>query len=250
MIVERSTSEGWLSNTWLVADRPGGRAVVIDPGAPPEPILDAIAALDLAPSHVLVTHHHPDHVGRAGVYRQAYGCPVLGHGAERELFAAAGCPLDRELGHGEELASGDLRLRALHVPGHTVGQLAFLVNAEALLTGDTLFAGSVGGTRGRGHGTFEQLRTSILDVLLAHPPTTRILPGHGPPSTVGAELARNPFVRAWRGQDLPAPRPCRALGHAALLLLEARDYDGGTKCWVRFEDGREDVVPGSRVEPG
>jgi hydroxyacylglutathione hydrolase len=247
MIVERSISEGWLSNSWLVADRPGGRAVVIDPGAPPGHLRRTIAAQGLRPTHVLLTHHHPDHVLHAGELRSAYDCEVLGHGAERELFADAGCPLDRELADGEELRTGELRLRALHIPGHTRGQLAFVVNEALVFTGDTLFRGSVGGTRGRGHGTFEELRRSILEVLLTLPEGLVVHPGHGDSTTIGHELAHNPFVRAWRGAELPAPRACSALGRQAQLLLEARDYDGGTKCWVRFEDGSEDVVPGSRV---
>lgn len=250
MIVERSISPGWLSNTWLVADRPGGRALVIDPGAPPEPIRRLLAELDLHLSQVLLTHHHVDHVLHAELYRRAYGCPVLGHRNERELFARAGCDLDGELEDGQELSCGELTLRALFIPGHTRGQLAFLVPDQAVFTGDTLFRGSVGGTRGPGHGTFAELRRSILEVLLALPADTALHPGHGDSSSVGREREENPFVSAWTAPEPPQGRPCTALGLPAELLLEARDYDGGTKCWVRFADGRQDVVPGSRVVAG
>lgn len=245
-LVHRSMSERWLSNTWLVADRPGGHAVVIDTGGPVEPIRAAIEELRVELAYVLCTHHHHDHVAHNDEYRARHGCPVCGHAAERELFGA----LDRELSDGEELVAGDLRVRALHVPGHTVGQLAFLVNGERVFTGDTLFAGSVGGTRAPGHGTFEELRHSVLDVLLALPADTQVHPGHMEATTVARERAENPFVRAWQGRERPAERPCTALGRPAALLLEARDYDGGTKCWVRFQDdGAMDVVPGSRVGP-
>lgn len=250
MIVERSTSSRWLSNSYLVADRPGGRALLVDAGAPPGPLEQRIAALGLQPLAVLLTHHHPDHVAHAGHYRERYGCPLLGHGAEGALFQRGGAPLDGELADGEEYAFGELRARALHIPGHTRGQLAFLVPGRAVFTGDTLFRGSVGGTRAAGHGTFEELRRSILEVLLRLPAELTVYPGHGEPTTLAAEQAENPFVRAWSTAPPPVGRPCSALGEPAELLLEARDYDGGTKCWVRFPGGRLEVVPGSRVQAG
>jgi hydroxyacylglutathione hydrolase len=247
MIVERSLDPHWLSNTWLLADRPGGHGVIVDTGAPPAPILKVIEEQRLTVTHVLCTHHHPDHVKHNGDYAARLGCPVCGHRAERRWFGH----LDLELEHGEELRSGELTVRVLHVPGHTVGQLAFLVDEHTVLTGDTLFRGSVGGTRARGHGTFEELRDSVLEVLLALPPQTTVLPGHMEATTVARELAENPFVRAWRGELPPGSEPVTALGQPALLLLEARDYDGGTKAWVRFlEDGSQAVVPGSRVVRG
>ncbi|MGA0058675.1 MAG: MBL fold metallo-hydrolase [Planctomycetota bacterium] len=243
-LVFRSMHPGWLSNTWLVADRPGGHAVVIDTGAPMDDIVTRIEELRLTVTHVLCTHHHFDHVAHNETYRARFGCPVCGHAAERSWFAA----LDAELVDGQEVRSGDLTIRALHVPGHTVGQLAFLIDERELFTGDTLFRGSVGGTRGPGHASYDELVTSILDVLLALPDATTVRPGHMEPSSVGEELTTNPFVRFWRGVDTPTPVPCRAFGEPAMLLCEARDYDGGTKCVVRFEDGRLDVAPGSRVE--
>ncbi|RMG12797.1 MAG: MBL fold metallo-hydrolase [Planctomycetota bacterium] len=243
MIVVRSMDPRWLSNTWLVADRPGGNAVLVDTGAPPEPILAKVRELELTVTHALLTHHHIDHVVHGDRYREACGCLSCGHPRERDLFGA----LDLELEHGDEVESGGLRVRALHIPGHTRGQLAFLVNEERVFTGDTLFRGSVGGTTGPGHTTCEDLKHSILEVLLRLPPETVVHPGHQGETTVGEELERNPFVRCWRGLDSPSERPCRALGRPATLLLRAADYDGGSKCWVRFEGGDEAVVPGSRV---
>jgi len=133
------------------------------------------------------------------------------------------------------------------VPGHTQGQLSFLIGERDLFTGDTLFRGSVGGTRAPGHGTFEQLRESILGTLLALPGETRVHPGHMESTTVAREAASNPFVLAWSRSERPHPQRCNALGEPAELLLLAPDYDGGTKAWVRFDDGQEDIVPGSRV---
>jgi len=243
MIVERTMSPGWLSNTWLVADEPGGHAVVIDTGGPSGPMLERIAALRLTPTHVLCTHHHADHVAHNADYKAGFGCPICGHAAERELFGG----LDRELSDGDEIESGHLRVRALHVPGHTIGQLAFLVNEERVFTGDTLFRRSIGGTRAPGHGTFAELQGSILERLMTLAPETVVHPGHTEPTTIGEEWQENPFVRLWRGLDAPTERPCLAFGRPATLILSARDYDGGTKCQVRFEDGKLDVVPGSQV---
>lgn len=247
MIIEKTMSDGWLSNTWLVGDTPGGKAVLIDTGGPLEPIVAALEAHRLELTHVLCTHHHVDHVAHNAAYKGRFGCPICGGRQERELFG----DLDVELDGGEVIETGGLVVRPLHIPGHTRGQLAFEVNGERVFTGDTLFRGSVGGTRAPGHGTYEQLQHSIMEVLLRLPPAFEVHPGHTDPTTVGRELEENPFVRWWRGLERPAERPCTAAGQAATLLLEARDYDGGTKCLVRFgETGVVEVVPGSRVEPG
>jgi hydroxyacylglutathione hydrolase len=246
MIVERTMHESWLSNTYLVADRPGGRAVLIDTGGPVAPIVEKIEALKLTVTHVLCTHHHADHIVHNAEYKGRFGCRVCGHAKERELIGG----LDVELGDGDELVTGGLNIRALHVPGHTQGQLAFLINEERVFTGDTLFRQSVGGTRAPGHGTFDELKHSIMDVLMRLRPETTVHPGHTDPTTIREEWERNPFIRAWRGLDTAGETRCRALGLPATLLLTARDYDGGTKCWVRFDEGdRLDVVAGSRVEP-
>ena len=244
MILQNTTDERWLSNSWLLADSPGGSAVLVDAGAPAEPLLEVVEKQELELTHVLLTHHHGDHCCHADLWRERTGAQVVGHPAERELFR---CELDLELKGGETLESGGLEIRVLHCPGHTVGQLCFLANGAMLFTGDTLFRRSVGGTRGPGHGTFEQLRSSILDVLLAHPADTQIYPGHVKATSVGDEIEHNPFVRAWTGRGGVEERPCTAFGEEATLLLSAEDYDGGRKCWVRWPDGSEDVVPGSKV---
>lgn len=241
MLVARSMHARWLSNSWLVATGPGGLCVVVDAGGPVEPLAAAIEAEDLEPAAVLLTHHHHDHVARLGWWQARYEVEALCHPLEREWIHDATGTLE----HGEERTFGDLRARALHIPGHTRGQLAFLLNDELLATGDTLFRGSVGGTVGPGHTTLQDLRRSICEVLLALPPETRVLPGHAEETTLAEERRCNPFLRAWHGELRLEERPVRARGRPARLLLEARDYDGGTKAWLRWEDGGEDVVPGS-----
>lgn len=247
VIIEKTMNDEWLSNTWLVADEPGGHAVLIDTGGPSEPIRKWVREQDLTVTHVLCTHHHIDHVLHNGEYKSTFDCPVCGHASEAALFPDA---LDMTLEHGQELVSGGLHVRALHIPGHTLGQLGFLVNDDHVFTGDTLFKNSVGGTRGPGHTTFEDIRHSILEVLMTLPPGTEVHPGHMDVTTIGAEWEQNPFVRMWRGRDPQGTEACTAFGQPATLLLRAADYDGGTKCWVRFEeDGVLDLVPGSQVKP-
>jgi glyoxylase-like metal-dependent hydrolase (beta-lactamase superfamily II) len=245
VIIEKTMSDGWLSNTWLVGDKPGGHAVLIDTGGPMEPIVRAIEEHRLTVSHVLCTHHHIDHVQYNDAYKSKFGCPVCGHRAENKLFGG----LDVELTHDDEIVTGDLHIRALHTPGHTVGMLAYLINEQRVFTGDTLFRRTVGGTRAPGHTSFEDLQHSIMDVLMQLPQETAIHPGHTDPSSVAEEWEENPFIRLWRGLDTVREQRCTAFGEPATLLLRAQDYDGGFKCWVRFDEGNKlDVVPGSQVK--
>lgn len=255
MILVRSEHPRFLSNSYLVADRPGGHACVVDTGADPAPLLAAIDEHDLTPELVLLTHHHHDHVEHNGLWGDAHGLPLCGHRNEVVLFG----DLDRLLEHEETVAVGELRITSLLIPGHTLGQLAFDVVREGtderlLFTGDTLFRESVGGTRGPGHTTHTDLRRSILERLLTLPHDTEVCPGHSVGTTLGHEWEHNPFVRYWRGLDAPLDRRVTAFGRPAVLEVEARDYDGGTKCLVRWDEpGTEgqqlDVVPGSKVKP-
>jgi hydroxyacylglutathione hydrolase len=120
--------------------------------------------------------------------------------------------------------------------------IAFVLNDEAVFTGDTLFKDAVGG------GDLEQVRRSVMDVLMKLPPETRVLPGHTDETTIGREWEENPFVRVWRGADSEGTEPCRVGGEEATLIVWSPDYDGKGKAWVRFADGRDAIVGGSGVE--
>jgi hydroxyacylglutathione hydrolase len=247
VIIERSMNEGFLSNTYLVADELGSHAVMIDAGGPVAPLLDVLARMRFQLTHVLLTHHHHDHVAELElVLEQHPGTPVLIHPLEREQVAGATGTMEP----GETIYSGALEIEPLHTPGHTAGMLSLLVSGTEVFTGDTLFKGSVGGVRAPGHTTFADLRSSIMDKLLKLPESTRIHPGHTEPTTVGDELEHNPFVRIWRGVDPEGAESCTALGEPATLILMATDYDGGGKAWVRWADGSDDIVPGSQVQRG
>jgi hydroxyacylglutathione hydrolase len=248
VVIERSMHDGWLSNTYLVADELGGNAVLIDAGGPVAPLLDVLRRGQFTLTHVLLTHHHYDHVAELdAVLEEHPGTPVLIHALERgEVPAATGT-----MEPGTPIRSGGLDIEPLHTPGHTAGMLSLLINGTDVFTGDTLFKGSVGGVRAPGHTSYADLKSSIMDKLLKLPPGTRIHPGHTDPTTVADELEQNAFVRVWRGLDPEGTERCTALGQPATLILFGDDYDGGHKAWVRWEDESDDIVPGSQVErPG
>jgi hydroxyacylglutathione hydrolase len=211
------------------------------------PLREAAEAEEIDVTHVLLTHHHHDHVAElAAVTDRFPDAKVLIHPAERELVDGANGDLEPD----QELTIGGLTVRALHTPGHTRGMLSLLVDGREVFTGDTLFKNSVGGVRAPGHTTYADLKRSIMDVLLALPPETTIRPGHTDPTTVGEELEGNAFVRVWRGLDSEGSQPCTAMGEPATLVLLGDDYDGGHKAWIRWPDGADDIVPGSQVQRG
>jgi hydroxyacylglutathione hydrolase len=227
----------WLSNAYLVADRAGGTGVFVDSGAPVQPLMSAVDRLELHVTHLLTTHAHGDHVANHAELEQRFGLTILADPSE-EVSGA------EPLGHGEVIETGNLRIEALRTPGHSPGMLAFLVDGEACFTGDTLFAGSVGGTR----EGFQDLRRSIMDVLMALAPDVRVYPGHSEETTIGWEWEQNPFIRVWRGLEQEGHERCHVAGAEATLVVWARDYDGGNKGWVRLRDGTDAILGGSRIE--
>ena len=242
MIIERSLLPDYLSNTYLVG-MPGGEGFFVDAGGPVTELIAAAERHDLTPTHVLLTHHHGDHVFELDALRERWpDIRVLAHADEA---AKVGGDVET-IEPGRPLTVGGLEVTPLHTPGHTSGMLSFLVEGN-VFTGDTLFKNSVGGVRAPGHTTYEDLRRSIMDALLALPPETVTRPGHTDPTTVADELEHNAFVRVWRGLDPEGAEPCTAMGEPATLVLWGDDYDGGHKAWVRWPDGRDDIVPGSQV---
>jgi hydroxyacylglutathione hydrolase len=227
----------WLSNAYLVADRPGGTGLFVDSGAPLEPLLAAVDRLDLHVPYLLTTHGHGDHVAHHSELEGRFGLTVLADPAEDVSGA-------EPLSHGTVLEVGELSVETLRTPGHSPGGLSFVVADEACFTGDTLFAGSVGGTR----DSFDDVRRSVMDVLMGLSPDLRVYPGHTDETTIGWEWEHNPFIRVWRGLDPEGDERCYVAGAEATLIAWSPDYDGGGKAWVRFRHGRDAIVGGSRVE--
>jgi len=222
----------------------GGEGFFVDAGGPVAPLIAAAERHGIEPTHVLLTHHHGDHVQELPLLTARWpGLEVLSHPDER-VEGVTG-----DLLPDEPVRVGGLEVTPLHTPGHTKGMLSLLVE-DNVFTGDTLFKNSVGGVRASGHTTYDDLKSSIMDTLMALPPQTVIRPGHTEPTTVGEEWEANAFIRVWRGLDPEGSEPCTVGGEPATLVLLGDDYDGGYKAWVRWPDGSDDIVPGSRVQRG
>src|SRR3954451_15673150 len=242
MIVERSMSDGWLTNTYLVAAGPNTDAFLVDAGGPLAPLFEKAEEHGLNVTHILLTHHHGDHIEALGDALSRWpDATVLAHPEERVPGTTG------DLNPDDELEIGGLKVKALHTPGHTSGMLRLLVGEQELFTGDTLFKGSVGGVRAPGSTGFADIKHSIMDVILTLPGETVIRPGHTDPSTVAEELESNPFVRIWRGLDEEGDEQVTAPGHPATLIPWGPEQEGGHKAWVPWPGGSDDIVGGSRV---
>ena len=214
----------WLSNAYVIALEEGGPAVFVDSGADVEPLVAAIEAWGARPVALLRTHSHHDHVVNEDELAGRYEIPVIAEPGEWEWDGLA--------------------VRGLATPGHADEHVAFVIG-EAVATGDVLFRDAVGG------GDLEQVRHSVMEVLLALPDATRVLPGHTEETTIGREREANPFIRVWSGAEPELGEPVRVGGREATLVVWSPDYDGKGKAQVRFaDDGTEAIVGGSRVERG
>ena len=171
------------ANCYLLAAAAGGPCVVVDPG--PEvaaPLTAALAEHRLVPAALVATHGHPDHVGSAASLSAEHGVPLHLHAGDADLYDGASVPLETGTFAG-------LAVDVRHLPGHTPGSVVLGLRTpeggQVALTGDTLFAGSVG------RGADPESVRALLESL---PDDTVVLPGHGPATTIGRERAGNPFL--------------------------------------------------------
>jgi hydroxyacylglutathione hydrolase len=198
------------TNCWLLSDGAGGPLVVVDPAGDAEVLLAALGGRVVA--SVVLTHGHFDHLGAATAVLTASGAPLMVHRLDAsrvtDPWANGGLGFgfeyeapepDRLLEDGDTIESGELRVEVLHTPGHTPGCICLFVPAPAdgsgsphLISGDTLFARSVGRTDFPG-GDARALSRSIAEKLKPLPPETKVHPGHGPDTTIGYEARVNPF---------------------------------------------------------
>jgi hydroxyacylglutathione hydrolase len=222
VLVERSMHPDWLSNAFVLADAEGGTAVFVDSGADVTPLVAAVERWGARPAAILRTHSHEDHIVNEGYLAGRYGIDVVAEPGEWHF--------------------GGLHVRGIATPGHSDDMVAFVVGNEVVLTGDTLFKDAVGG------GDPALVRRSVMDVFMTLPDDTRVLPGHTDETTIGRERDQNPFVRVWSGAVAEGSERVRVGGRDATLLVWSPDYDGKGKAWVRFADGAEAIVGGSRVE--
>lgn len=209
----------WQANCFLVADRDTSQAIVVDPGQDGAgPVIERLDALGLTCEAVLLTHGHIDHLWSAPDLAEQLDLPILLHPDDHWLWdnpgAGFGATLDalraqfglewdppserlEPIKDGQALPFADLGLQVRHTPGHTPGSCVFITDDDEpiMLAGDLLFAGSVGRTDFP-RGSMDQQNDSLRRVVLPLPDATTVHPGHGPDTTVGAERATNPFVRA------------------------------------------------------
>ncbi len=196
------------TNCYLLACPRTGSAAVVDPGTTSRaelgPILSEARRLGLRIELVLNTHGHPDHVAGDGPLRDLTGAKVLIHGQDAGLLREPPWrwlwpglrPLEPDglLEDGDVVRLGELELAVIHTPGHTRGSVCFYLEREGiLLSGDTLFAGSIGRTD-LPESSHEDMMASLVK-LMELPDEVQVYPGHGPPTTIGLERRRNPFIK-------------------------------------------------------
>ena len=207
MILEMLTVGPFQENCYIIGDEQTGIGALVDPGDEAARIALAVEQTGLDIGQIIITHTHIDHVGAVAALADEYACPVLMHAEAEPMLQQLPTQammmglrfgkvptVDRHIEDEEVLEVGGLGLRSLYTPGHAPGHLAFYLEDEGLvLSGDALFAGSVGRTDLFG-GDMDLLMRSINEKLLTLPDETRVLSGHGPETAIGEERAHNPFL--------------------------------------------------------
>lgn len=198
-------------NCTILADEASGEAIVIDGGDGVEEVMRRLRARNLRATHLLHTHAHIDHIGDVGALRVQAGGSALLHPADLPLYETlalqahwiglADAPkvvrLDGDLHDADVFRLGTTRIEVLHTPGHTPGSVCFSIDdgeRTTILSGDTLFAGSIG-RWDLGGTSMEDIVASIHRKLLDFADDTPVIPGHGPFTTIGAERNSNPYLQ-------------------------------------------------------
>ena len=208
MIIETFPVGPLACNCTILGDEQAGEAIVIDPGDEVGRIHRRLTELGLKLKQILVTHGHIDHVGGALKLKRLTGAPILMNEFDLPLLKMmdmqAGwlgvatpetAPPDETLNDGLRVGLESYPAQVIFTPGHTQGSVCLhFAPPKLLIAGDTLFAGSIGRTDLPG-GDFGQIIDSIESRLLALPDETKVLPGHGPATSIGAERRGNPFLR-------------------------------------------------------
>lgn len=194
-------------NCFILADPETKEGVVVDPGDETEAILAVVKAKGITVKYILNTHGHFDHVGGNRKLVEVTGAPLMINQGDEPFLTRASrsatmyglraedSPAPAQyLTDGQTLTFGGIELRVIHTPGHSPGGSCFyLPAAGTLISGDTLFAESIGRTDLTG-GSQEQLVGAIKSKLLVLPDDTRVYPGHGPATTIGHEKRHNPYL--------------------------------------------------------
>ena len=195
-------------NCSIIGDETTREAMVIDPGDDISRIQALIAQHQLTVKQIVITHAHIDHVGGAMKLKAATGAPILLNQNDYALLKMldvqaswlgmkppGDVSIDESLEDGAKLTTGSIQSQILHTPGHTEGSICVYIPAEQkLISGDTLFAGSIGRTDLPG-GSFDKIMSSLHSRVMSLPDQTTVVPGHGPNTTIGEERETNPFLQ-------------------------------------------------------
>lgn len=219
MLIDSFAAPMFATNCWVIATEPGSECVVIDPGMPDvsHQLTELLEKHNLKPVAVIATHGHLDHTFSIQAVADGYEIASYIHSEDRAFLASpkklhgpdfnatlSGMsfsePKDvRELRNGDVIDLVGLSFKAIHAPGHTRGSLMFEVSKEVLVSGDILFAGSIGRTdlpTGSAKDMEETLRKKVVP-LSDH---LRVLPGHGPETTMAHEKKNNPYLKSLVGR--------------------------------------------------
>ena len=207
------------TNCWVLATEPGAECVVVDPGMPDVSgqLAELLARHNLKPVAVIATHGHLDHTFSIQSIADGYGIASYIHSEDRAFLAQpeklhgaefvatlSGMkfsePQDvRELRHGDVIDLVGLTFSAIHAPGHTRGSLMFEVSDEVIISGDVLFAGSIGRTD-LPTGSAKDMEITLSKKVLPLSDHLRVLPGHGPETNMGHEKRTNPYLKSLVGR--------------------------------------------------
>ncbi|MFB3897554.1 MAG: MBL fold metallo-hydrolase [bacterium] len=193
------------ANCYIVGDIKSNQVAIIDPGGDAELIINVVKKHRLQVQYIFNSHGHIDHIGANRAVKQATGAPILIHQADAEWlihpFAPPiglefinidSPPADEYLSDGDCYNLGALDIKIIHTPGHSPGGVCFVLS-DRILTGDTLFNGSIGRTDLPG-GSEKEIFESIENKIITLPDTYLVYPGHGPATTIGEEKQSNPYL--------------------------------------------------------
>jgi glyoxylase-like metal-dependent hydrolase (beta-lactamase superfamily II) len=209
MIVKRLQAGVYAANCYIIHTEDGD-GLVVDPAGDVDEIVKYLEDSSVKVGAIVLTHGHGDHIGGVLELKELLDVPVMVHSDDEDMVKNSALNLstsmpmgevnfkpDILLNDGDEIPLGDRAVKVIHTPGHTKGGICILVDG-ILITGDTLFQGSIGRTDLYG-GDFDTLMISIVEKLMILPDDTVVYPGHGGPSTIGVERRNNPFISRWRG---------------------------------------------------